>query len=107
MTPSVNIIKLCFDLSILNVNTTQILDIFSSYLKSKMNDNCSVITLKTVKSAILPALLNLIYKGTAVISENEMNAFIETAKKWIMNFMLLLVWARSLCLFLHRVWAIT
>ena len=32
--------------------------------------------------ALIEALLSFMYEGTAVISENETIAFIETAKKW-------------------------
>ena len=59
-----------------------VLAVTRSYLKNEMRDNCSVIALKTVKLALIEALLSFMYEGTAVISENETNAFIETAKKW-------------------------
>ena len=62
-----------------------ILAVTSSYLQSRIKKSSEanqVISLKSVNSEVLSALLNFIYDGKAVISEAEAESFVDTAKKW-------------------------
>ena len=62
-----------------------ILDMTSSYLKSKIRKISEAVPTKVfqnVKSEVLSALIDFIYDGKTVISVTETETFIETAKKW-------------------------